>query len=130
MLKIIVKKEKITSEDLKNDILDSLKNCDKTCELFLDEEGDIAHEGYDYDSDSSGAIYKYRDEYYRKAWLRFIKLDEDYIYFGLVINREGINKSTYAWYHAQFLKYLLNYFDSYILEINISSQLVKDIDIF
>lgn len=131
MIKIVVNKEKITSEDLKNNILDSLKNCDKTCELFLDEEGDIAHEGYDYDSDSSGATYKYKDEYHKKAWLRFIKLDEDCIYFGLIKTKEGnLTTSVYAWYHAQFLKYLLRYFDREILEIHTSSQLIKDIDIF
>lgn len=132
MLKITVNKEKIISEDLKNLILNSLKNCNKNyCELFLDKDGDIAHEGFDFDTDSSGAIYEYEDEYSKKAWLRFIKLDEDFIYFGLIKNKEkGITKSVYAWYHAQFLKYLLNYFDSYILEINISSQFVKDIDIF
>lgn len=131
MIKIIVNKEKITSESLKNEILDSLKNCDKTCELFLDEEGDIAHEGYDYDSDSSGATYKSQDEYTKKAWLRFIKLDEDCIYFGLMKTKGGnLTKTVYAWYHTQFSNYLLNYFDEKILEINISSKLVKDIDIF
>lgn len=131
MLKIILKDKK-NPKSLYESIIQRLKNTKKEIDsLYLDKEGDIAHIGYDYDSDSSGAIYKYKDELSYKAWMRFIKIKDNCIYFGIVepLN-EVITNYIYYWYHSELMRILLCEFSTDIKNIEISGNLVKGIDIF
>lgn len=132
MIKLIVNTTVISPQDLKDKIMSALKSHDKNLQaLYLDDEGDISHLGYTYDTDSSGATYKSYDEYTDKAWLHFSKLEDTAIFFGLITRKYGyLTKQVYSWFHTTFAEFILNEFDEFVEEIHISSKLTKEIDIF
>jgi hypothetical protein len=128
MLKLV---SKIDSGELYTKIIDCIKE-GKFPNFLVDGDGDISHKGYEYDSDSSGAEYKYKDDYYCKAWLR-VKLDtlNNELCFGIIgRNDTKMTKHIYAWYFTQLAELLLDYFDTDIETITITSNKIEDVDKF
>lgn len=67
----------------------------------------------------------------RQAWIRLQKEEGETIKFGIIPRRDAkLSKEVYAIYHGRFAEMLLAHFDINIAKIEISSLLVKGIDVF
>lgn len=99
--------------------------------FVLDEDGDLTHKGYESDSDSSGAIYRYKDDYHTKAWMKLYAIDDKNIYIG-IIGQRGVRmtKSVYSWYHTELCRIILNFFDNKLESMEITPNKVSDYDKF
>lgn len=83
---------------------------------------------YDEDGDFTAT----QDQWRFEAWLR-PKYDDvnKHLYFGIVKNSKwDMSKEVYAVYHGRFAEMLLAHFDTYILNIEISSMLISGVDVF
>lgn len=69
-------------------------------------------------------------QWYMQAWMHLYP-SSDHIKVGIISRRNvKLSSTTYAIYHGRFSEMLLAHFDKYIKNIEISSLLVKGIDIF
>ena len=67
----------------------------------------------------------------KQAWIRLRAGGGNTIKFGIVKRNDNkLSKEVYAVYHGRFAEMLLAHFDTHIESIEISSMLVKDIDLY
>lgn len=83
---------------------------------------------YDEDGDFTAV----QDQWRFEAWMRPQNNNSiNHLYFGIVKNsKTTMSKEVYAVYHGRFAEMLLAHFDTYILNIEISSMLVPNVDVF
>lgn len=80
--------------------------------------------------DSDGDYTASSSQWSMQAWMHLYP-SSDHIKVGIISRRNvKLSSTTYAIYHGRFSEMLLIYFDKYIKKIEISSLLVKGIDIF
>jgi hypothetical protein len=80
--------------------------------------------------DSDGDYTASSSQWSMQAWMHPY-VDDNIIKFGIISRRNvKLSSIVYAIYHSSFSEMLLIHFDKYIKKIEISSLLVKGIDIF
>ncbi len=84
-----------------------------------------------WEYDSMGDYTMNPPQWRKQAWMRFQKEAGNKIKFGIVQRRDvNLSKEVYAVYHGRFTEMLLAHFDDHIISIEVSSMLVRDIDIY
>lgn len=81
--------------------------------------------------DRDGDFTVERERWRNHAWMRYYKIDEDSIAFGIVESRKyPLVKDLYGIMHGRLVATLLTHFDNLITNIEITSKLDDKYDIF
>ena len=81
--------------------------------------------------DSDGDFTIKRELWRNHAWMRFYKIDDGSIAFGIVESKKyPLMKDLYGIMHGRLVATLLTHFDGLIKDIEITSQLDDRFDVF
>ena len=81
--------------------------------------------------DADGDFTIRRELWRNHAWMRYKRINENYVAFGIVESRKyPMLKDLYGIMHGRLIATLLTHFDNMILDIEVTSQLDKRYDIF
>lgn len=81
--------------------------------------------------DSDGDFTIKRELWRNHAWMRFYRIDDESIAFGIVESRNyPLLKELYGIMHGRLVATLLTHFDSIIKDIEITSQLDDRYDVY
>lgn len=81
--------------------------------------------------DSDGDFTIKRELWRNHAWMRFYRIDDESIAFGIVESRKyPLMKDLYGIMHGRLVATLLTHFDGLITDIEVTSQLDDRFDVF